>query len=69
MPNNKIYQTPNTQQLANKGVKFNNAYAQSMFTPSRVSLMTGMAVARHKVTSYTEIEKDSPTDAPYDGIK
>ena len=57
------------QQLANKGVKFTNAYAQSMCTSSRVSLMTGMAVARHKVTSYIEIEKDSPTDASYDGIK
>lgn len=65
VPNNKIYHTPNMQKLASMGVRFTNAYAQSLCTPSRVSLMTGMNVARHRVTNWTNSGLDSPTDAPY----
>lgn len=69
VPNNKIYETPNMQKLANMGVKFSNAYAQSLCTPSRVSLITGMNAARHKVTNWTNSDVDQPTDAPYEGLK
>lgn len=68
-PNNKIYETPNMQRLADKGVKFSNAYAHSVCTPSRISLMTGMNVSRHRVINWTNSYVDQPTDAPYPGIK
>ena len=52
-PANKKFHTPNMEQLAKEGMKFTNAYAASVCTPSRVSLMTGMNVARHRVTNWT----------------
>lgn len=50
---NEIYQTPNMVGLAAKGVKFTNAYATPVCSPTRVSLMTGMNAARHRVTNWT----------------
>lgn len=50
---NEIYQTPNMMRLAEKGVKFTNAYATPVCSPTRVSLMTGMNAARHRVTNWT----------------
>ncbi len=60
-PANKKFHTPNMEQLAKEGMKFTNAYAASVCTPSRVSLMTGMNVARHKVSNWT-YEKNQGTD-------
>lgn len=38
-----LVKTPNFERLANRGVKFNNAYCQfSLCNPSRASLMTGL---------------------------
>jgi arylsulfatase A-like enzyme len=59
---NGKFHTPNMRRLAAMGEKFTNAYANSVCTPSRVSLMTGMNVARHRVTNWTEF-KDKSTDA------
>ena len=42
---NKIYKTPHMERLAKKGVKFTNAYATPVCSPTRVSLMTGMNAA------------------------
>lgn len=69
VPNNQVYDTPNMQRLAEKGVRFGDAYAQSVCTPSRVSLLTGMNSARHRVTNWTNSGIDQPTDAPYPGLK
>ncbi len=69
VPNNKRYDTPNMQKLADRGVRFSNAYAQSVCTPSRVSLVTGMNAARHRVTNWTNSGVDRPTDAPYPGMR
>tara|TARA_B100000989_G_scaffold61068_1_gene42001 strand:- start:5462 stop:7006 length:1545 start_codon:yes stop_codon:yes gene_type:complete len=52
-PFNEIYRTPNMERLAKKGVKFTNAYATPVCSPTRVSLMTGMNAARHRVTNWT----------------
>ncbi|MEO6683595.1 MAG: sulfatase [Ginsengibacter sp.] len=52
-PANKKFHTPNMERLAKEGMKFTNAYAASVCTPSRISLMTGMNVARHKVSNWT----------------
>jgi len=52
-PYNEVYRTPNMERLAKKGVKFTNAYATPVCSPTRVSLMTGMNAARHRVTNWT----------------
>ena len=52
-PYNKSYRTPNMERLAHAGVKFTQAYATPVCSPTRVSLMTGMNAARHRVTNWT----------------
>src|SRR5690606_26266196 len=52
-PFNKRYRTPNMERLAREGMKFTNAYAFPVCTPSRVSLMTGVNPARHRITHWT----------------
>ena len=61
---NAIYKTPNMERLAKRGMKFSNAYANSVCTPTRVSLVTGMNVARHGITNWTNVKKNTPTDYP-----
>ena len=63
MPGNKRYHTPNMERLAREGMMFTNAYATPVCTPSRVSLMTGMNAAHHRVTNWTSIQRDKPSDA------
>ena len=43
---NHIYETPNMERLAKKGVRFTHAYACPISSPSRVSLFTGANAAR-----------------------
>jgi len=50
---NKLYHTPNMERLASDGIKFTQAYACSVCSPTRTSLMTGMNAARHGVTNWT----------------
>ncbi len=50
---NRLYNTPNMEILADMGVKFTNAYATPVCSPSRISLMTGINAARHRVTNWT----------------
>jgi len=52
-PLNLLYQTPNMEKMAAEGMKFTQAYASSVCSPTRVSLMTGMNAARHRVTNWT----------------
>lgn len=59
---NKKFRTPNMERLAGQSMKFTNAYATSICTPSRVSLMSGMNAARHRVTNWTAF-KNSAVDA------
>lgn len=40
---NKKYNTPNMERFAKEGMKFTNAYANSVFSPLSVSLLTGMS--------------------------
>jgi arylsulfatase A-like enzyme len=57
---NKRYRTPNMERLADDGMKFTQAYACALCSPSRVSLMTGLNAARHKVTNWTLRKNKSP---------
>ena len=59
---NRRYKTPNMERLAEKGVKFMQAYACPVSSPSRCSLMSGMNAARHRVTNWT-LKYDQKTDA------
>lgn len=60
---NKRYKTPNMERLAAEGVKFTQAYASAVCSPTRVSLLSGMNVARHRVTNWT-LRKDRSPDQP-----
>lgn len=59
---NDRYHTPNVERLARQGVKFTQAYACPVCSPSRVSLMTGMNAARHRVTNWTLYKNQSPDE-------
>lgn len=61
---NDLYRTPNMERLAKRGMKFSNAYANPVCTPTRVSIATGMNEARHRITNWTNVKKDTPTDYP-----
>ena len=50
---NERYHTPNMERLAAQGMTFTQSYACSVSSPTRVSLMTGMNAARHRVTNWT----------------
>jgi len=52
-PLNRTFRTPAMESLAARGLKFTNAYAMPVCSPSRVSLATGMNSARHHVTNWT----------------
>lgn len=52
-PFNERYKTPGMERLASEGMLFTNAYACSVCSPTRVSLMSGMNAARHRVTNWT----------------
>ena len=58
---NRAYETPNMEKLASQGMMFTQAYANSISSPSRCSLITGANAARHRVTNWT-LERDKSTD-------
>ena len=66
-PFNKRYRTPNMEKLAAQGMKFTNAYATPVCSPTRVSLFTGMNAARHRVTNWT-LRLNQATDSPDDQL-
>ena len=51
-PLNEFYRTPNMERLAAQGIRFNNLYAMSVCSPTRVSIMTGQNSARHRTTNW-----------------
>lgn len=59
---NRRYRTPNMERMAAKGVKFMQAYACAISSPTRCSLMSGMNAARHRVTNWT-LQYNQKTDA------
>ena len=61
-PFNKRYNTPGMERLASEGMIFTQAYACSVCSPTRVSLMSGMNAARHRVTNWT-LRRNASVDA------
>ncbi|MCZ2483164.1 sulfatase [Aquirufa nivalisilvae] len=60
---NPNYHTPNMAKLAKQGVRFSNAYATPVCTPTRTSFLSGMNAAHHGVTNWTSPMKDKNSDA------
>ena len=58
-PLNSWYHTPNMEQLAAKGTRFSQFYAQSVCSPTRASLMTGQNATRHHTTTWIKPEKNN----------
>lgn len=70
---NEWYHTPNMQRLASQGVRFSTFYAQSVSSPSRCSLMTGLNAARHRTTNWINAESNNrcqygPSDWNWNGL-
>jgi arylsulfatase A-like enzyme len=57
---NKTYRSPNMEKLAAEGIRFTQAYACAVCSPTRVSLMTGLNSTRHRVTNWTLRKNKSP---------
>ena len=61
-PLNKTYHTPNMERLAKEGMKFTDAYAAPVFTPTRTSMLSGMNAAHTGITNWTSPYKNTNTD-------
>lgn len=61
---NARYHTPNMEKMASQGMKFTNAYATPVCTPTRTSLLTGMNAAHHGVTNWTSPQRNNSSDNP-----
>lgn len=64
-PYNRLFETPNMERLARQGMQFTQAYACSISSPSRCSLLSGANAARHRVTNWT-YPKNASTDRQSD---
>ncbi|MGB0143359.1 MAG: sulfatase-like hydrolase/transferase [Akkermansiaceae bacterium] len=58
-PLNKYYRTPSMERLAKQGVRFNQFYAMSVCSPSRISILTGQNAARHGATNWINPSRDN----------
>lgn len=68
---NTFYRTPAMESLANSGVVFSSFYANSVCSPSRVSILNGQNSARHHVTQWINPYKKNagPADWNWKGLK
>lgn len=57
-----LVETPHLDELAADGVRFTEAYAMSVCSPSRAALMTGRHAARLKVTIWAEGSLKGPAN-------
>ncbi|WP_231734092.1 sulfatase-like hydrolase/transferase [Calycomorphotria hydatis] len=51
-PLNDYYRTPSMERLASEGIRFNQFYAMSVCSPTRISILTGQNAARHRTTNW-----------------
>jgi len=73
-PLNEYYRTPNMQRLASQGIRFNQFYAMSVCSPTRISIMTGQNAARHGATNWINPRNDNrgpkgPPNWNWEGLK
>lgn len=55
-----LHETPNLDRLAREGVRFTDAYAMSVCSPTRATLMTGKHAARLRITIWSEGSREGP---------
>ncbi|MEL6107070.1 MAG: sulfatase-like hydrolase/transferase [Planctomycetota bacterium] len=58
-PLNDYYRTPSMQRLASQGIRFNQFYAMSVCSPTRITIMTGQNAARHRATNWINPRTDN----------
>jgi arylsulfatase A-like enzyme len=73
-PLNDYYRTPSMERLAARGIRFNQFYAMSVCSPTRVSIMTGQNAARHHTTNWINPWENNagpqgPPDWNWEGLK
>jgi len=73
-PLNDLYRTPSMERLAGKGIRFNQFYAMSVCSPTRISIQTGQNAARHRTTNWINPWEDNagaqgPKDWNWAGLK
>ena len=62
----KYYETPNMERFAGQSMRFTDAYAVPLCSPTRASILTGQYSARHRITSASGHRPAAPPDAsPY----
>jgi arylsulfatase A-like enzyme len=62
----KFYETPHMDHFAKQAMRFTDAYAMPLCSPSRASILTGQYSSRHRVTSASGHQPPAPADAsPY----
>jgi len=47
----QYYETPNMERLAKQGMRFTQAYAQPLCSPTRACILSGQSAARHGITA------------------
>ena len=57
-----LHETPHIDQLARQGLRFTDAYAMPVCSPSRAALLTGKPPARLRMTIWAEGSRGGPTD-------
>jgi arylsulfatase A-like enzyme len=62
-PTNNKFHTPNMERLAKEGMKFTNAYATPISSPTRISMLTGMNSAHHGVVHWLSTEFNTSTES------
>ena len=67
-PLNRRFRTPGMERLAAEGMVWTDASATPICSPSRISMITGMNAARHRVTSWT-LHEGRGNDQPHPRLR
>ena len=73
-PLNDFYRTPSMERLAGQGIRFNQFYAMSVCSPTRISILTGQNAARHRATNWINPDQNNagpqgPPEWNWEGLK
>ena len=60
----QYYETPNMKRLERQSMKFTDAYAVPLCSPTRASILSGQYSSRHRVTSASGHQPAAPANAP-----